>query len=420
MFPNYCFTKSTKQHGFDILKRSYTAKDGYKRGSRPSERSPSFSRNLTPRLGMRYADVSGPEYLGRCNVKHSKRKQTRSSSIKNMAYKPPSALKPTAPPRNVAFRLPAVVCVSKDSMADTKRPVRVSAGDDKTGQRHCDRDRHPEMTHDPNQELQESFADFFSIIHDNVLETVQGAVEKMVSKCFEESIAKMERLSSEMQLQEKLLNKMFRDINAKIDDQNETSLNQFKFITQMLIDSQTVHYRALNQAKFDKRRHHAERDYEKEREHERERIKRRSTGGNDENEPTMRGPQHQLWQQQDPHIYHTERCQPCMEEECKKCRPSPPSEPSSMPRLQNGTPASSMPNLSKQALFGIGSNRAVQPEVQSLKSRLHRPSSRNRASCQEPSQISRPVLAYPPCFRSNPTPRRRVNGGSSVENLQKR
>ncbi|XP_015037681.2 uncharacterized protein [Drosophila pseudoobscura] len=222
MFPNYCFTKSTTQHGFDILKRSYTAKDGYKRGPsrRPSERSASSARNLTPRLGMRYADVSGPEYLGRSNVKHSKRKQTRSSSIKNMAYKPPSALKPTAPPRNVAFRLPAVVCVSKDSMAGTKSPVRISAGDDKTGQRHCDRDRdrHPEMTHDPNQELQESFADFFSIIHDNVLETVQGAVEKMVSKCFEESISKMERLSSEMQLQEKLLNKMFRDINAKRDE----------------------------------------------------------------------------------------------------------------------------------------------------------------------------------------------------------
>ncbi|EDW26016.1 GL14449, partial [Drosophila persimilis] len=49
----------------------------------------------------------------------------------------------------------------------------------------------------------------------------QGAVEKMVSKCFEESITKMERLSSEMQLQEKMLNKMFRDINAKIIEQND-------------------------------------------------------------------------------------------------------------------------------------------------------------------------------------------------------
>ncbi|XP_022209764.2 uncharacterized protein LOC111065701 [Drosophila obscura] len=413
MFPNYCFTKSTKQQGFDIQRRPYMPRDGYPRSGRPSERSAAFSRSGTPRQGMRYADVSGPGpgYQGSVNSKRPKRKLPMSSSIKNMAYKPPSALKPTSSRRNVAFQLPAVVCVSKESVGHTKKHARVPAGEDMVRDRHCKRQANVQVD-DPNQELQESFADFFSIIHDNVLETVQGAVQSMVTKCFEESIAKMELLSSEMLRQEKMLHKMFRDINAKIDDQNETNLNQFKFVTQMLIDNQTVHYRALNQAKMDKRRHQAERDSEKER--GRERKKKRSTCGSEENDPNMRGPQHQLWQQQNRHIYHTEMCKPYTQDECKTCRPAPPSRPpsrqQSVPRLQNKMPAASMPDLSKRAVSNNGINRAMQPEVQSLKARPNRQSSRQRAPC--------PVLAYPPTLRSDSTTRRCVKSGSSVEHLE--
>ncbi|XP_034661005.1 uncharacterized protein LOC117896667 [Drosophila subobscura] len=415
MFPNYCFTKSTQQLGFDIHKRQNIPKDLYTRNGRPSELVAKFNRNLTPQLGVRYVDVAGPGYLGSSNGKRSKRKLPKSSSIKNTAQKPPSALKPTVFRRNVAFRLPAVVCVSKESMAEPTKHEREPAGDDKVRERR--RDRQEAVIDNPNRELQESFADFFSIMHDNVLETVQGAVSEMVAKCFEEPIAKVERLSSEMMHQEKMLNKMFRDINAKMDDQNETSLNQFKFVTQMLIDNQTVHYRALNQAKLEKRRLRAERESEKER--ERERKKERSTGGTDnEKESNKRTLQHQLWQQQNPHVDHTEMCMACTQEEFLARQHSPPSRtpsrPPSVPRLPPRIPAVSMPDLSKRALSGLGTNnRSVQPDVQSLKPRI----SRQRSVCQK-ATTNRPVLPYPPSVHSELSSRRCCKRGSSAEYLQ--
>jgi len=75
-----------------------------------------------------------------------------------------------------------------------------------------------ESSNDPNRDLQESFADFFSIIHDNVLESVQEAVQRMVTNCFKESLTKMERLSKELQNQEALLNKIHREVtNSKLN-----------------------------------------------------------------------------------------------------------------------------------------------------------------------------------------------------------
>ncbi|KAH8359071.1 hypothetical protein KR093_004121, partial [Drosophila rubida] len=71
-----------------------------------------------------------------------------------------------------------------------------------------------------------------------------------VEKHFEDLLSKVSQLKSEMTEQESMLKQLNTDVMAKISELNDTSLNQFKFIAQMLIDSQTIHYRAMNQQRL--------------------------------------------------------------------------------------------------------------------------------------------------------------------------
>nr|XP_016996626.2 LOW QUALITY PROTEIN: uncharacterized protein LOC108057058 [Drosophila takahashii] len=395
MFPNYCFTKSARQSGYDVIRRGYHAKGGLQRSS-----------------GQRSENRNSSDSLR----KISKRQRNSSKSSSSRAKVSSS--------KSVGFRLTPRICSSK---RDNREP----GGDDPQKDKMSS-----ESINDPNRDLQESFADFFSIIHDNVLESVQEAVQRMVSNCFKESLTKMERLSKELQNQEAMLNKIYRDVTNKITAQSETNLNQFKFVTQMLIDNQTVHYRALNQAKANRQQRKEERVAEKERKLERERkrkcackevqnerspcrnrcrsssvdlsSKKRSSGG-EAKESTPRGPQHQLCQQQAPLVYHM--CQSCTDQEsmARKQESSKRISRSSSrhintPILPRRSTSYSMPDL-----CGRTSSLSRRCTPTRNLSRVSK-SCLNRSFNNRQDQIvCLPAMTYPPYVRNIPIPRRKLH-----------
>ncbi|KAH8293446.1 hypothetical protein KR054_000586, partial [Drosophila jambulina] len=292
MIPNYVFTKSPNEFKYNVVKRNYSVQDVIP--PRSSCRSQKTGRNKSK---IRSANPA----LKR--PKHHKKADTSTQTATKNSFA-----------RSVSFRLGAGETTGNKTPKDCDmEPATqtLNMPTDPIHNAHCD--------------LQESFTDFFSIIHDNVMESVKDAVQKMVVKCFEQHMAKMELLSQEIRNQEVLLSKIHRDLTSKMADQSETNLNQFKFVTQMLIDNQTVHYRALNQAKHNKLRRLEERDLEKEHKLERGRKRsgstirgrsasmdpsKRSAGGEckqpqsqSQSQSQSRGPQHKLSQQQQPIIY---------------------------------------------------------------------------------------------------------------------
>ncbi|KAH8417109.1 hypothetical protein KR222_003257, partial [Zaprionus bogoriensis] len=165
--------------------------------------------------------------------------------------------------------------------------------------------------------LQDSCVDFFNIIYENVLEAVHGAIEHMVAKHFQGVLSRINHLTAEMARQENQLKHIKCDLLRKISEHNEANLNQFKFIAQLLIDSQMIHNRGLN----NKKKNHPE---------------QRATAGSESlqqapghyaqghasNTPQTQQhtlvqpkPQHQLWQQQErgPHQFPI----------CKRCNQNP-------------------------------------------------------------------------------------------------
>ncbi|XP_017129030.1 uncharacterized protein LOC108147189 [Drosophila elegans] len=391
MFPNYCFTKSARQSGYDVIRRGYSTKDHIQRSSGRNSAAGEKTRN---RSEIRFsAENKRPKHQRNFSKSRSSRDKDSSS-------------------RSVAFRLTPVDCQSK-------KTIRETAGDD----RQKDKMSY-NASNDPNRDLQESFADFFSIIHDNVLESVQEAVQRMVSKCFEESLTKMERLSNELEQQKTLLNKIHRDVTSKISAQSETNLNQFKFVTQMLIDNQTVHYRALNQAKVNKQRRKEERDLEKDRKQERERkrkcgcqevqnaervrrcrssspdLSKRSTG-DDASEFMPKSPQHQLCQQQAPLVY--QMCTSCTNQEPmtrsqRTSRSS--SKHTNTPVLQRRSTSYSMPDLSGRTSSISGRFSQPQPSSRTCLCRS--------LSNRQDQIVCLPAMTYPPYVRNVPIPRRRL------------
>ncbi|KAH8361154.1 hypothetical protein KR200_012257, partial [Drosophila serrata] len=347
MIPNYVFTKSGNEFEYNVVRRSYKVQDAI-----PSRNS--FRSLNTGRKKFKVRSMDG----GLKRSKHHK-KDTRSAETSTQM----NAKDSTA--RSVSFRLEA-----GNTRFQTPRDRKTESSVETLN-----------MPTDPSpsvhSDLQESFTDFFSIIHDNVMESVKAAVQKMVGKCFEQSMAKIERLSQDIRNQEALLNKIHRDITSKMALQSETNMNQFKFVTQMLIDNQTVHYRALNQAKQNKLRRLENREVEKEQKLERERkrsgssIKARSSSmdptkryvGGDSN---SRGPQHKLFQQQEPIIYK-------INEEFKRTK---------TPILQNKSTSNSLPDLS--------GSPSKSPSAVSKRS-ASRPSGN-----KHDREVCLPAMTYPP------------------------
>lgn len=164
----------------------------------------------------------------------------------------------------------------------------------------------PSSASESVRDLQDSCADFFNIIYENVLEAVNGAVELTVEKHFQDIQSKVNQLKSEMTVQQNMLKQINSDLMAKISELNETNLNQFKFIAQMLIDSQTIHFRALNQQRVLRQQTKIEPDHQK-RSISSERTERSMDGCsryqnvNVKVTPPQQAqrPQHQLWHQQE-------------------------------------------------------------------------------------------------------------------------
>lgn len=170
----------------------------------------------------------------------------------------------------------------------------------------------------------------------------------------------------------------------------------------MLIDNQTVHYRALNQARQNRLRRKEEREQEQERKLERERKRsgsplkgrsssidptKRSVGGDGKETPS-RGPQHQLCQQQQPIFYHI--CQSCTDQDSKRM----PRHANNTPRLQRQNPSYSMPNLtgrtSKQSPSGVSRSSVSRPY-----------------NSREDQVVCLPAMTYPPCAPRGSVPQRR-------------
>ncbi|EDW98680.1 mitogen-activated protein kinase kinase kinase kinase 4 [Drosophila yakuba] len=388
MFPNYCFTNSARQSDYNVVKRDYTAKDSLQckvvRHSAPSVTS-----------------------AGRRRTRHRTERRRSISKSSSSRVKDSSS-------KSVGFRLTPVICSSEK---DTRKPGGNDGESDKITSN---------PSNDPNRDLQDSFADFFSIIHDNVLESVQDAVQRMVSKSFEESVAKMERLSKDLQNQEAMLNKIYRDVTNKIAAQSEASLNQFKFVTQMLIDNQTVHYRALNQAKANKQRRKEEEDLERNRKLERERkrmcaskevrnervrksrsssvdLVKRSTGG-EAKELVAKAPQHQLCQQQAPLVYHLYNSSTDQESTARSRQMSrSSSKHANTPDLPRQSTSLSMPDLSGRN--SSNARRIIQPQHSS---KFSRSSSSRSSNHRQDNIVCLPAMTYPPYVRNPPIPRRKL------------
>ncbi|KAH8294610.1 hypothetical protein KR018_000248 [Drosophila ironensis] len=412
MFPNYCFTKSARQPGYDVMRRGCTAKEHPQRSGRQNPRLlTAVVGSARNRSEVRYGNLSRAPCAKPIKGRPRKLPKVSPSVVSSC----PSTTRDSSS-RCVGFRLPAVVCANK-------KESREAAGDDRSQNDKSEKSYKSDMATDPNtdlnRELQESFADFFSIIHDNVLESVQGAVERMVSKCFEESNSKIDQISKSLLQQETQLNKIYRDITSKISDQCETNLNQFKFVTQMLIDNQTVHYRALHQAKQNKQRRKEQREEEKirkinnekkrkEAQLERERRKRssstdirldpRRSAGAEFRECGQRAPQHLLCQQQRPVVY--QMCQSCSEQEdrCRMMSQSS-SRQQSVPRQLRRSASHSLPDLSSRCL----SARVHPSPTRCSRTCLH------QCGCRQARNPCAPAMTYPPFQqRTGSTPRRRL------------
>ncbi|KAH8341018.1 hypothetical protein KR059_012285 [Drosophila kikkawai] len=355
MIPNYIFTKSSNEFEHNVLRRNYKGQD-----SIPPRSSGRLMNTGQNKSKFKSVDTG---------LRRPAQQYKRGTRNADTATKDPFT-------RSVGFRLEA------GKIAGNVEPqiLGVFKTDSAAQTLHMQTD----PSHKAQCDLQESFTDFFSIIHDNVIESVKNAVRETVAKCFEQSMTKIELLTQEIRNQEALINKVHRDLTSKMAAQSETNLNQFKFLTQMLIDNQTVHYRALNQAKQNRQRRLEERELEREQKLERERkrsvgtikggncspdLSKRCTGG-DSKKAQSRVPQHKLSQQQQPLVYQM----------CKR----------NAPQMKKESISNSMPNLSgypSKAAAGV----------------IKRPGSRPSGNKGSDRELCIPAMTYPPCTM----PRRR-------------
>ncbi|EDV93670.1 GH18152 [Drosophila grimshawi] len=242
---------------------------------------------------------------------------------------------------------------------------------------------------DSNRETQETFADFFNLIYENV--------EHMVKKHYEEILSKIEQLSTNLMQQQSLIKQNNSEIMDKIAEQKEASINQFKFTAQMLIDTQTIYYKALTHERPLKHQHDwdSEEVEEQKKTTNSERMQRSTQNCNQESESpqqsesqTQKNIQHHLCQQQDHYTKHQQ--QPI----CKNCKTH-----KSLPRPERSTPRQkiirrsrkgvssvSMPDLHNFSILSTSSTSYSNEE----KLRSHTPTvgSHRRCRCQCPSAAS--------------------------------
>ncbi|EDW66984.1 uncharacterized protein [Drosophila virilis] len=364
MFPNYCFRKPPNDFGYDLL---YMPKSSYNSSSqqsnRPEHQSHSRSRSRSSRQGTKLCcdDLISLQALQEHNerLRHSHGLKSR----------------PRTPARTVEFRLPPI---EKHRYREATMPLRESAGMESAEREYHQKQQKlqqqqgpppssdmPSSASDSNRGMQESCTDFFNIIYENVLEAVHGAVEHMVNKHFEEILTRMDQLSADITHQESVLKQLNADLMGKIGEQNETSLNQFKFVAQMLIDNQTIFYRALSHQRRSKQH------CKEEREEREDRFEEKSSASSDRAQRLMetynrrpdsqpqkvsegtsqQRPQHQLWQQQDSRSFPQQSpCKSCNHHKSRTAN-SATAKPTIVRRTAKGISTVSMPDLHRSSLF---------------------------------------------------------------------
>ncbi|XP_018797657.1 PREDICTED: uncharacterized protein LOC108974351 [Bactrocera latifrons] len=171
-----------------------------------------------------------------------KKTKSRSSPIKSSMTKNNNNKRPSQIKNGKRLNVPAE---SEPSM-ETKNPKQTK---NKQNFQYQDLKKRMEVIseeaeQDSNEEpfssknIQNSCADFLSIVHDTVLETVQSSVECMMRNYFVHTMEKVETLCSQMMRNECLLSKMYLDILDKISQQSEKSLRQFKCLCQFIAETQ--------------------------------------------------------------------------------------------------------------------------------------------------------------------------------------
>ncbi|KAM8705535.1 hypothetical protein ACLKA7_009915 [Drosophila subpalustris] len=354
MFPNYCFKKRADDFGYEVL---YMPKDSYGPNAQQSSRSINQPHARSRSRSQQYPKVCLEDLITLQALRERNERKLSNSPV-----------------RNVEFRLPAMnkqrqfpLRQSGGSAASERDLYRKQQQQQQQQQHQLQQQQQqhqptespspsdlPSSASDSVRDLQDSCADFFNIIYENVLDAVNGAVELTVEKHFQDIISNVNQLTSEMSVQKNMLKQINSDLmnmtSLEISELNETNLNQFKFIAQMLIDSQTFHYRALNQQRLQRQQNKNDLDQPK-RSASSERIVRPSGGCSrcqnanirtTPQQPTQR-PQHHLWQQQDANILERLQPKPC--KDCGNQRGSKKADRTILRRTVKGISTVSMPDL---------------------------------------------------------------------------
>ncbi|XP_062126747.1 uncharacterized protein LOC133839325 isoform X2 [Drosophila sulfurigaster albostrigata] len=393
MFPNYCFKKQSDDFGYEVL---YVPKKNYSPSARQSNR-PMNDSNVGARSRAQ------PQVCSKLCYEDLLRLQALREQNESAGPKP-----------HVEFRLPPM---------DKQRQF---AHRSNGGSTLNERERYlkeeeeevesPPCASDPARDIQDSCADFFNIVYENVLEAVNVAVEQTVDKHFEELLSKVNQLKSEMSEQENMLKQLNTDLSTKISELSDTSLNQFKFIAQMLIDSQTIHYRAMNQQRLLKQQKKDEQDAQT-RSISSDRSQHTANAychchvssvksmQQQQQQQQMPRQQHQLWQQQDlnPFDYIQVPCTNCHRVYPKQDRPV-------LRRTRKGT--ASMPNLHQastatSASSNTNSNKMKHTKHSSTSSNWSQFGTRRVANINTPPASS--TLKKCRCHYHSPAPTQGIN-----------
>ncbi|XP_017955497.1 uncharacterized protein LOC108650725 isoform X3 [Drosophila navojoa] len=235
MFPNYCFSKVPNDYGYDLL---YMPKNAYNGNCQRVDSRPLRHRGKVRDDGFA-AQQALQEHNERLRRLHAAKTQPRSAG------------------RSVEFLLPPM---DQQLHRDRAHAGSIEIDDREYGKKLQQGPPQPQGAPparnlpDLSRAPSETCSDFFNILYDNVLNAVHSAVEHIVTKHFAHIVTRMDQIASDLTQQETLLKQHNSDVMGKIVEQNESSLNQFKFVAQMLIDNQTLFYRALNNQRQSKRK----------------------------------------------------------------------------------------------------------------------------------------------------------------------
>jgi len=219
MFPNYCFKKRADDFGYEVL---YMPKDNYGLNAHQLNRSMNHSRDRSRSRPQQCTKMCYEELIRLQALREQNERNDMKSQAANSV-------------RSVEFRLPTM-------NKQRHFPLRQSGGSApserelyRKQQQHQQQQQQQTQSSSPSdmpssgpesiRDLQDSCADFFNIIYENVLEAVNGAVELTMEKHFQDIQSKVIQLKSEMTVQQNMLKQINSDLLAS--KSNTPSANLF-------------------------------------------------------------------------------------------------------------------------------------------------------------------------------------------------